>query len=147
MQEDGNLVLAEHGKAVWTTGTNGQNVVRAEVQRDGNFVLYKSDKSIFTSDKAVWSTDTKGKKNVKLVLQDDRNLVLYAENRSGLVVEDRHQGAAAATQSRRPGSSRLGSSRHRPGSIPRGGKGERTRTCSATAAATASAAHLHSGVR
>jgi nucleoid-associated protein YgaU len=45
--------------------------VRAEVQRDGNFVLY-------TADKPVWATDTKGKKNVRLVVQDDRNLVLYA---------------------------------------------------------------------
>jgi nucleoid-associated protein YgaU len=46
-------------------------VVRAEVQADGNFVLYAADKP-------VWHTDTKGKKNVRLVLQDDRNLVLYA---------------------------------------------------------------------
>ncbi len=45
--------------------------MRAEVQADGNFVLY-------TSDKPVWATDTKGKKDVKLVLQHDRNLVLYA---------------------------------------------------------------------
>jgi len=81
LQEDGNLVLAEHGKAVWATGTDGQHVAHAEMQRDGNFVLYKSDKSIFTSDKPVWATDTKGKKHVKLVLQDDRNLVLYAEDR------------------------------------------------------------------
>ena len=71
LQDDGNLVLAARGEAVWATGTNGQNVVRAEVQKDGNFVLY-------TPDKPVWHTDTKGKKNVKLVLQDDRNLVLYA---------------------------------------------------------------------
>lgn len=71
LQDDGNLVLAMRGKAIWATGTNGQDVVRAEVQQDGNFVLY-------TADKPVWHTDTKGKKNVKLVLQDDRNLVLYA---------------------------------------------------------------------
>jgi len=71
LQEDGNLVLAARGEAVWSTSTNGQNVVRAEVQTDGNFVLY-------TADKPVWHTDTKGKKNAKLVLQDDRNLVLYA---------------------------------------------------------------------
>ncbi len=45
--------------------------MRAEVQTDGNFVLY-------TADKPIWHTDTKGKKNVRLVLQDDRNLVLYA---------------------------------------------------------------------
>lgn len=71
LQEDGNLVLAARGEAVWATGTNGQDVVRAEVQSDGNFVLY-------TNDKPVWHSDTKGKKSVKLVLQDDRNLVLYA---------------------------------------------------------------------
>jgi nucleoid-associated protein YgaU len=75
LQDDGNLVLAARGQAVWATGTNGQDVVRAEVQTDGNFVLY-------TSDKPVWHTDTKGKKDVKLVLQDDRNLVLYAANGS-----------------------------------------------------------------
>jgi nucleoid-associated protein YgaU len=45
-------------------------VVRAEVQEDGNFVLY-------TADKPVWHSDTKGAKDVRLVLQDDRNLVLY----------------------------------------------------------------------
>lgn len=73
LQDDGNLVLAARGEAVWATGTNGQDVERAEVQTDGNFVLY-------TKDKAVWHTDTKGKKDVKLVLQDDRNLVLYAAN-------------------------------------------------------------------
>jgi nucleoid-associated protein YgaU len=71
LQEDGNLVLAARGQAVWATGTNGQDVVRAEVQTDGNFVLY-------TPDKPVWHSDTKGAKEVKLVLQDDRNLVLYA---------------------------------------------------------------------
>ena len=71
LQGDGNLVLASRGHAIWATGTNGQDVVRAEVQNDGNFVLY-------TADKPVWHSDTKGKKNVRLVLQDDRNLVLYA---------------------------------------------------------------------
>lgn len=71
LQEDGNLVLAARGKAVWASGTDGKGVLRAEVQKDGNFVLY-------TADKAVWATDTKGKKDAKLVLQDDRNLVLYA---------------------------------------------------------------------
>jgi LysM repeat protein len=71
LQDDGNLVLASRGKALWSTSTDGKDVMRAEVQRDGNFVLY-------TADKPVWHTDTKGKKSVKLVLQDDRNLVLYA---------------------------------------------------------------------
>ena len=75
LQDDGNLVLAARGHAVWASGTNGEDVVRAEVQSDGNFVLY-------TADKPVWHTDTKGKKNVRLVLQDDRNLVLYSADGS-----------------------------------------------------------------
>ncbi len=71
LQDDGNLVLAARGQHVWASGTDGQDVVRAEVQPDGNFVVY-------TADKPVWHSGTKGKKDVKLVLQDDRNLVLYA---------------------------------------------------------------------
>lgn len=75
LQDDGNLVLAARGHAIWASGTNGEDVVRAEVQSDGNFVVY-------TADKPVWHTDTKGKKNVRLVLQDDRNLVLYSADGS-----------------------------------------------------------------
>lgn len=70
LQDDGNLVLYSGDDAVWSTETNGQNVVRAEVQKDGNFVLY-------TPDKPVWASQTKGAKDVRLILQDDRNLVLY----------------------------------------------------------------------
>ena len=75
LQDDGNLVLAARGHAIWASGTDGEDVVRAEVQSDGNFVVY-------TADKPVWHTDTKGKKNVRLVLQDDRNLVLYSADGS-----------------------------------------------------------------
>lgn len=71
LQDDGNLVLESGGHAIWASGTNGQDVVRAEMQTDGNFVLY-------TADKPVWASHTKGKKDVRLVMQDDRNLVLYA---------------------------------------------------------------------
>lgn len=71
LQEDGNLVLAARGEAVWATSTNGEGADRAEVQNDGNFVIYAGDKPI-------WHSDTKGKKDVKLVLQDDRNVVLYS---------------------------------------------------------------------
>lgn len=72
LQDDGNLVLAEYGTPVWATGTNGNTPDRAEVQSDGNFVLYAS------GGKPIWHSDTKGKKDVRLVLQDDRNLVLYS---------------------------------------------------------------------
>jgi LysM repeat protein len=70
LQDDGNLVLYSGDDAVWSTGTNGKNVVRAEVQKDGNFVLY-------TPDDPVWASQTKGAKDVRLILQNDRNLVLY----------------------------------------------------------------------
>ena len=71
LQDDGNLVLAARGEAVWATGTDNQGVDRADVQSDGNFVLYAGDTP-------KWHTDTKGKKDVRLVLQDDRNVVLYS---------------------------------------------------------------------
>lgn len=71
LQEDGNLVLAARGEAVWATGTDNQGADRAEVQSDGNFVIYAGDRPI-------WNTETQGKKDVKLVIQDDRNVVLYA---------------------------------------------------------------------
>lgn len=70
LQDDGNLVLAAQGQAVWATGTNGRDAERLEVQKDGNVVLY-------TPDKPIWHTDTKGAKDVRLILQDDRNLVVY----------------------------------------------------------------------
>jgi LysM repeat protein len=71
LQDDGNLVLAARGEAVWATATENQSADRAVVQEDGNFVIYAGEKPI-------WHSDTKGKKDVKLVLQDDRNVVLYA---------------------------------------------------------------------
>lgn len=71
LQEDGNLVLAARGEAVWATGTDNQGIDRADLQSDGNFVLYAGDTP-------KWHSDTKGKKDVKLVIQDDRNVVLYS---------------------------------------------------------------------
>jgi hypothetical protein len=43
LQDDGDLVLYSGVDAVWSTETNGQKVLRAEVQTDGNFVLYTAD--------------------------------------------------------------------------------------------------------
>ena len=71
LQQDGNLVLAvAGGNAVWSTGTNGKGVDSAQLQSDGNLVLYAGSKS-------VWNSGTGGKSNVRLVVQDDRNVVLY----------------------------------------------------------------------
>ncbi|GAB2532846.1 LysM peptidoglycan-binding domain-containing protein [Nocardia heshunensis] len=72
LQNDGNLVLTEAGTEVWASGTHGQDVQRATMQDDGNFVLYKSDGT------PAWSTGTNGTGATRLTLQPDRNVVLYA---------------------------------------------------------------------
>ncbi|MEC3957172.1 LysM peptidoglycan-binding domain-containing protein [Nocardia sp. CDC153] len=72
LQNDGNLVLMDAGAEVWASGTHGQDVQRAVMQDDGNFVLYKSDGS------AAWSSGTNGKGADRVTLQPDRNVVVYA---------------------------------------------------------------------
>jgi hypothetical protein len=79
MQSDGNLVLYEGAASTaiarWDTGTWGLDPdfqpVRADMQQDGNFVLYSA-----TGD-PVWATGTDGYGGSRLVMQDDRNLVIY----------------------------------------------------------------------
>lgn len=75
LQDDGNLVLSENGRAVWAAGTNGSGANRADLQADGNFVLYKGED-------AVWASQTSGNEGVSLSVQDDRNVVLYAGERA-----------------------------------------------------------------
>ncbi|GAA4487920.1 LysM peptidoglycan-binding domain-containing protein [Rhodococcus olei] len=93
LQDDGNLVLGEGGKAVWATMTNGKSVTKAAVQDDGNFVLYTAD------DAPVWASQTSGNSGVRLVVQDDRNVVLYAGDNavwsSGTAIEAAPAPAAA----------------------------------------------------
>ncbi len=82
MQADGNLVQYEGmpsaPRAVWATNTwtlpATARPVRADMQQDGNFVLYNS------TNNPAWSTDTWNHPGAKLVLQDDRNLVIYDPN-------------------------------------------------------------------
>jgi len=93
MQADGNLVLSESGNPIWATGTNGSGAVRAEMQNDGNLVLYTDSNS------PAWASGTDGNANARLVMQDDRNLVLYtADNRpvwsSGTTVASAEQAPA-----------------------------------------------------
>jgi len=80
MQGDGNLVLYSGvpsvSSAVWATHTwtlpTTLRPNRADMQSDGNFVLYNS--ANFPS----WASGTDGNGGARLVLQDDRNLVIYS---------------------------------------------------------------------
>lgn len=73
LQSDGNVVLYKGEKALWATMTNGKGANSIYVQKDGNFVAYRSD------DRAVWASGTNGKggRDTFLIMQDDGNLVLY----------------------------------------------------------------------
>jgi LysM repeat protein len=71
LQTDGNLVLTGPTGVAWDAGTRGKGVATAEMQADGNFVLYTADRL------PVWDADTTGP-GAHLVLQDDRNIVILA---------------------------------------------------------------------
>ncbi|MBW0091865.1 LysM peptidoglycan-binding domain-containing protein [Pseudonocardia sp. KRD-184] len=76
LQADGDLTVTDGSGAVaWSTGTAGKDVARADMQADGNFVLYTADNGV------VWASDTDAPGGV-LELQDDRNLVLYKADRT-----------------------------------------------------------------
>ena len=51
--------------------TRGKGAATAEMQTDGNFVLYTADRAV------VWTAETTGP-GAHLVLQDDRNIVIVA---------------------------------------------------------------------
>ncbi|MGN6275547.1 MAG: NlpC/P60 family protein [Solirubrobacterales bacterium] len=70
MQGDGNLVLYQGGKALWSSETDGHPGAFAVMQEDGNLVVYEGTT-------ALWNSGTWGFPGASLVLQDDSNLVIY----------------------------------------------------------------------
>jgi surface antigen len=72
MQGDGNLVeYVSGGRALWTSGTQGNSGAWAVMQTDGNLVVYNA------SGQALWNSRTQGHTGASLSLQDDANLVIY----------------------------------------------------------------------
>jgi GH25 family lysozyme M1 (1,4-beta-N-acetylmuramidase) len=71
MQEDGNLVLYEEGKALWATGTNQERGYEVIMQDDGNFVLHDIHDSV------IWATHTNAYPGSNIHVQNDGNLVIY----------------------------------------------------------------------
>jgi chitinase len=86
MQSDGNLVLYDGGvgqNPIWATGTwnlpAGQRPTYAELQTDGNFVLYNDARQ------PVWGAGIFGSfVNPYLEVQNDGNLVIYHNGRTPL---------------------------------------------------------------
>lgn len=89
MQGDGNLVAYRtwNNTWYWQTRTNFNtsptSFCYAEMQTDGNFVVYK--KTIISTSpileeftlQAVWNSRTQGHSNARLDVQDDNNIVVY----------------------------------------------------------------------
>ena len=71
MQGDGNAVVYGNGRALWSTGTDGNPGARLVVQADGNTVVYGP------TNQALWQTATSGARAV-LGLDTDGGLVLDA---------------------------------------------------------------------
>jgi LysM repeat protein len=72
LQSDGNLVLNDGSQVVWAAGTNGSGATSANLQDDGNFVLYSPSGSL------AWESGSSGNPGARLVVQSDRNVVVYA---------------------------------------------------------------------
>jgi hypothetical protein len=76
MQTNGDLVVywmngTAIGRALWSTGTSGDNGARALLQSNGNLVLYS------VTGEALWSSNTSTGGCSNLVIQNDGNLVVY----------------------------------------------------------------------
>lgn len=74
MQTDGNLVLYQNQRALWSSQTNGSQAKQAIMQTDGNFVVYFSNRG-------PWATGPRVQGSY-IVVQDDGNVVVYGGGRA-----------------------------------------------------------------
>lgn len=76
LQTNGDLVLYElpNMLALWTSGTQGENIATCIMQTDGNLVLYSPTGS------PIWASNTNGNPGSRLVAQSDGNVVIYRSN-------------------------------------------------------------------
>ncbi len=70
-QTDGNVVLYQGSRALWSTGTAGKGGYAFVMQTDGNLVLYTR------AGTALWNSRTAGRSGAALSLQNDGNAVVY----------------------------------------------------------------------
>ncbi|SDJ04586.1 D-mannose binding lectin [Frankineae bacterium MT45] len=73
IQTDGNFVVYQGSKALWSTRTTGSGATLA-MQTDGNLVIYRAGK-------ALWASHTTGTAS-SVDMQNDGNLVIYGSGRA-----------------------------------------------------------------
>lgn len=78
LQTDGNVVLYQNFRAIWSSRTSGLSDTRLVMQRDGNLVLYDNN------GKALWNSSTHGNNDARVTLQNDGNFVMYTPNQTAL---------------------------------------------------------------
>ncbi|MFO0579809.1 MAG: hypothetical protein U1A78_38035 [Polyangia bacterium] len=74
MQTDGNLVLYQNQRALWSSRSNGSQPKQAIMQTDGNFVVYFNNRG-------PWATGPRVPGSY-IVMQDDGNVVVYGGGRA-----------------------------------------------------------------
>jgi len=72
METNGDLVLSWKGRPLWSSRTSGHAGAVADMQGDGNFVIYAGHR-------AVWSSATGGHTHSAfyLAVRNDGNVVIY----------------------------------------------------------------------
>ncbi|WP_329584369.1 trypsin-like serine protease [Kitasatospora sp. NBC_01250] len=83
MQGDGNLTVTHRGipgGVLWSTKTAGHPGAWAQMQTDGNLVVYAPDGNPAAGTGALWASATYPNSGAYLRLQDDGNLVLYRKS-------------------------------------------------------------------
>lgn len=79
-QGDGNFVVYKGNKSLWSTKTNGKKSTRLILQGDGNLVIYNVNTPVWNS-----KTNGKGTKGAyRLIMQSDGNLVIYDKNNKAI---------------------------------------------------------------
>ncbi len=73
LQGDGNFVVYDVSKALWSSQTAGTGTDRLVLQTDGNLVCYAGSR-------ATWNAQTAGRDSDRLIMQGDGNLVLYGSS-------------------------------------------------------------------
>ncbi|MET7752834.1 hypothetical protein [Micromonospora sp. NPDC005367] len=76
LTSDGNVVLYDQGRGVWSAQTSGKGADQLVFQADGNLVLYTRGMA------TIWSTRTDGHNGAILVLQNDGNVTISQNGRT-----------------------------------------------------------------